>query len=230
MPAKFDSTFEVVPFYMRHSYTHYHDDPHYDHIAETTKGSDHNVLQSEDEEPCWKKNTKLARLKTRRQAITTIPEEQLFFLRMLPNNNSTENDDYLPPSGGELSKKSLMKIPEKSSSNFGGGGGVGSGIKQQSSLMLPDIATGSMDNHLNSVLTPLERQELAKHHHHHHRGVLTPPPIMETERRSAVVEQGRMRPRRHTIHCVNNSKTSFLKSLLIRRWQNGETISVSAFS
>jgi len=101
LPAKLSPSNEVIPFYMQHGYSHYHDTQHDNHHYKnnnnknrfnsanrssiTSSRASPNTL----EQPCWKqRKSKLSRLKNRRNAIVVaaVNSEHTAFLNTISRN------------------------------------------------------------------------------------------------------------------------------------------------
>jgi len=177
---------EVVPFYMQHTYGHYHYDPHYDDLLKTSNEAVSKESKTENDEPSWKKSTTLSRLK-QRQPSNVKTNESI--------HKWESEEGLLPPARPQT--PCLLKEQHS--------------IKASNAL-LPEIKSTLHDiksaihekklilkEKLSSVLTPLERQELANYHRSGRSNSIG----YDTERKIKTIADHRNQ-RRNTYHNVGD--------------------------
>jgi len=229
LQPKLSPSNEVIPFYMQHGYSHYHNDPHYDHLMDVERKSKQD-LSGDDiatlDEPSWKqKSTKLARLKTRRNAITSVNSEQLAFLRDLEGKRRSSIDSRISNASSryaDLDDMSSIDLTLSMNVNLQNNG-------TSTQRLLCDVLNKNAESQPqqqgtgnNSVLTPFERQELAKYQH---RSVRTVTPMEEADRRAQhLFENSSRGQRRCTLPVTNTSKLNMLRHVLLKKLVNGESI------
>jgi len=211
---------------MQHGYSHYHYDPHYDKVPLDKENLDNENSCGTPEQPCWKKDTKLSRLKFRRNAVATINSEHKAFLRSLDDDCNTRNSSIASikseKSATDCNRSSALAAAAYFPSNT------------STSRVLPHDALNTkpppvIDSQANvSVLTPLERQGLARHQH---RNLRTMSPMDDSMERHHQSNNNKnlfemKKGRRHTLAVTDNSKLNFLRHMLTKRLACGENIKV----
>ena len=192
---------EVIPFYMQHSYKHYHYDPRYDNLL----SNQDNELQEENhavtEEPSWKKTSNIARLKQRRDAVTPSQENAL---KTIAKKNILSEKDKLSHCFSDLA---VMGVKERSSKT-----------KQNSSSTSKAVIADNKPSYecQTSVLTPLERQELGKCHRPR------VPLIRDSELKAKILPENHQRARSFKI----SKKKMLLRKIIMKKLAQSKSVEV----
>lgn len=299
LPAKLSPSNEVIPFYMQHGYSHYHDTEHDYHGNNNSKhrfNSASSITSSRAspntlEQPCWKqRKSKLSRLKNRRNAtvVACANSKQTAFLNNISRNSNRGvgfvdgevegRDDNSPALTNPASptsdisfvndSMSVLNLGDVGISGYGGeSGSTGNSTSRKQAVAYYDVNNNNEDDklarhhlwemnnrnhqghkhqhqqHGNSVLTPFERQELAKYQHRinmrqttTNTSALSPAPLISTvagmdemERRTrhhmgGGVDEHHHKGRRHTIAGTNKSMLSMLRHVLLKKLVKGENV------
>ncbi|XP_057307260.1 uncharacterized protein LOC130645318 [Hydractinia symbiolongicarpus] len=191
---------EVIPFYMQNSYANYHNVLYNSNLSPSSNELTNRKSSVDCDQPSWKTTTSLSRLKQGR-TVLNIPKSDY------PLQTSKSNE----PSGDIFSKDNIP-------SNF-----LNSSTYNLSQHRAPSVlenidktakASATMVDR-QSVLTPLERQELARHTRN--RGNY----VRRHEEQKAKYTESH-KERRHTMD--ETGRAFLLKKIIQNRIKRGEAI------
>ena len=195
---------EVIPFYMQHSYKHYHYDPRYDNLLNNQDNEPQEENHAVTEEPSWKKISNIARLKQRRDAVTPSQENAI---KIIAKKNIISEKDKLSHCFSDLA---VIGVKERSSKT-----------KQNSSSTSKAIIADSKPSYecQSSVLTPLERQELGKCHRPR------VPSIGDSELKAKILPENHQRVR--SLKC--SKKKLLLRKIIMKKLVQNKTLEVMLY-